>query len=91
MFKNFFLLFGLRADKVRRIGNLLYKLTTFVGNNYSVWKMKSKHDFIFVLIHDDDDEIAAVTDSDGQYLYLHPRTLDGAQYLLNPKTEGSGS
>lgn len=89
MFRKFFFLLGLRARKVRRIGDFLYKMTTFAGNNYSVWKMKNKRNTVLVLIHDDDDEIAAVTDVDGKYLYFHPRTLDGAKYMLNLKAEGS--
>lgn len=88
MIRNFFFLFGLKADKVRHIGKLLHKLTTFVGNNYSIWKMKSKDELVFVLIHEDDDEIAAVIDTDGKFLYLHPSTRNGAKLLLNMKTEG---
>lgn len=88
MFRNFFFLFGMRACKVRDTGLKLYNFTTAAGNNYSIWKIKKMDQHIMVLIHDDDDEIAAITDDDGKYLYLHPRTLNGAEQLLKKSERG---
>jgi len=69
---------NLTADEVRKTHKLIDIFTGPLGGKYSLWKKGNR----IVGIHDDDDDIVLILDSDtGQYIYLDKKTKEGIKII----------
>jgi len=78
-------LYNLTTEEVYNNGALIGNFLTPADNKYSVWVTeKIDGSSVIVLIDENDNEIAGIMDSKtGNFIYLHPRSIDTALKLWN--------